>query len=199
MAVLNDYKEIQTIDNFLSKEDCQAAIQHIDRLIEGGFALEVNANPDREDECIHFTSAHVTNASGMLIWHSFMHKFYNEALQDYMSRFPILKIKRLGILEGKAQRTKAGGGFHNWHYESFDNTTSERILAWTVYLNDDFEGGETEFLNQNMRVQPVAGRFSMFPTSFLHTHRGNPPISGTKYILTGWVVDLDPYASMMSS
>ena len=27
---------------------------------------------------------------------------------------------------------------------------------------------------------------SIFPAGFMHTHRGNPPISNDKYILTGW-------------
>lgn len=27
----------------------------------------------------------------------------------------------------------------------------------------------------------------MDAAGFTHTHRGNPPISGTKYIITGWV------------
>jgi quercetin dioxygenase-like cupin family protein len=53
-------------------------------------------------------------------------------------------------------------------------------------VNDDFEGGETEFLYQNRREEAVAGDVLIFPAGFTHTHRGNPPIGGHKYLITSW-------------
>ena len=55
-----------------------------------------------------------------------------------------------------------------------------------VYLNDDFDGGETEFLYQQRREQAVEGDVLIFPASYTHTHRGNPPIGNSKYIATSW-------------
>ena len=55
-----------------------------------------------------------------------------------------------------------------------------------LYLNDDFQGGETEFLYQNRREEATAGDVLIFPAGFTHTHRGNPPIGGEKYIATSW-------------
>ena len=55
-----------------------------------------------------------------------------------------------------------------------------------TYLNDDFEAGETEFLHQHLRVTPKEGSVLIFPAGFTHIHRGNPPIGGTKYLLTTW-------------
>ena len=54
-----------------------------------------------------------------------------------------------------------------------------------VYLNDVEEGGETEFLYQQLKIKPSKGRVVIWPGSFTHLHRGNPPMS-TKYIATGW-------------
>ena len=62
-----------------------------------------------------------------------------------------------------------------------------RVLTWTAYMNDDFDAGETEFLYQQYRYKPQQGDIVVFPAAFTHTHRGNPPYNGTKYILTGWV------------
>jgi hypothetical protein len=56
-----------------------------------------------------------------------------------------------------------------------------------IYLNDVEEGGETEFLYQKRRVQAKQGRLVMWPAAYTHTHRGNPPLSGDKYALTGWL------------
>ena len=55
-----------------------------------------------------------------------------------------------------------------------------------IYLNEDFEGGETEFLYFNKRIKPKQGRLVIFPAAFTHTHRGNPPIGGTKYLASTW-------------
>ena len=56
-----------------------------------------------------------------------------------------------------------------------------------MYLNDVDDGGETEFLYQKKRIRPKQGRVLIFPAGFTHTHRGNPPLSGDKYILTSWL------------
>jgi hypothetical protein len=56
-----------------------------------------------------------------------------------------------------------------------------------VYLNDIEDGGETEFLYLSKRVKPVTGRVLLWPAGYTHTHRGNPPLKDTKYIITGWV------------
>lgn len=55
-----------------------------------------------------------------------------------------------------------------------------------VYLNDDYEGGETEFLYQKKRINPKRGRLIIWPSGFTHTHRGGLVLKGTKYIITGW-------------
>jgi hypothetical protein len=56
-----------------------------------------------------------------------------------------------------------------------------------IYLNTIPIGGETEFLYQNTRVNPVEGRIVIWPAGFTHTHRGNQPIGKEKYAITGWV------------
>ena len=63
-----------------------------------------------------------------------------------------------------------------------------------MYLSDVEEGGELEFLYQNKRVKPKKGDFVVWPAYFTHMHRGNPPISDEKYIVTGWYqyVNIEP-------
>jgi hypothetical protein len=192
MAEVKDYNEIMSIDNFISDDECRFAMSEIDGLIDMGLTDEVNHYTGREDECLNIQTVGARRSLGTFAV-AMLKRFYQEALPDYVQRFPVLATKKLGIMEGKAQRTRVTGGFHNWHYEAFSGISSDRVLTYTLYLNDDFQGGETEFLYQGVRVEPKMGRFCLFPCSFLHTHRGNPPLKGTKYILTGWVNDLDPY------
>lgn len=89
----------------------------------------------------------------------------------------------------KIQRTKPSEGYHIWHIERCHNIEMiDRVLVFTVYLNDIKEGGETEFLYQHQRVSPKKGTACIFPAHFPYVHRGNPPLKGIKYIATGWFV-----------
>lgn len=84
------------------------------------------------------------------------------------------------------------GGYPYWHSEIAPRVGNDdnlhRVLLWTIYLNDDFSEGETEFLYQNRRITPRSGSLLFAPTAFTHTHRGNMPKGGNKYIATSWVL-----------
>jgi hypothetical protein len=84
------------------------------------------------------------------------------------------------------------GGFPAWHCEQSPGDPRaeqlHRALLWTIYLNDGFEAGETEFLYQEHKVVPRTGTLLLAPTAFTHTHRGNVPLGRDKYIATSWVL-----------
>jgi|TARA_R110000744_G_scaffold17698_1_gene47754 hypothetical protein len=89
----------------------------------------------------------------------------------------------------KIQKTLPTEGYHVWHVEhgkGFD--TEPRAFVFSVYLNDVEDGGETEFLHFSKRVKPKTGRIVIWPAGFPYLHRGNPPLSGEKYILTSWMM-----------
>lgn len=91
------------------------------------------------------------------------------------------------------QRYSAGrGGYPYWHCELYPRDRSaetlHRHLLWTIYLNDGFEEGETEFLYQQRKIAPRTGSLLIAPAAFTHTHRGNRPQGGDKVIATSWVL-----------
>ena len=111
----------------------------------------------------------------------------NECAKEYITEYPNLGDGyHLSNRSLKIQKTPPHGGYHIWHHEHSYNDMA-RILVWTAYLNDIPEGeGETEFLYQGIKVNPKKGRVCLFPASYTHLHRGNPPYSCDKYIATGW-------------
>jgi len=89
----------------------------------------------------------------------------------------------------KIQKTLPTEGYHVWHIEHGKGFNNEpRAFVFSIYLNDVEEGGETEFLHFSKRVQPKTGRIVIWPAGFPYVHRGNPPLSGEKYILTSWMM-----------
>ena len=113
-------------------------------------------------------------------------EFLTNAVHRYQEKYSILNMIQYNTMRLKIQKTPVGGGYHGWHCETVVPVQSNRLIVWSVYLNDVEEGGETEFLYQNKRIKAAKGSVLLFPASYTHTHRGNPPISNEKYILTGW-------------
>lgn len=89
----------------------------------------------------------------------------------------------------KIQKTFPTEGYHVWHVEHNKGYENEpRAFVFSIYLNDVEDGGETEFLHFSKRVKPKTGRIVIWPAGFPYLHRGNPPLSGEKYILTSWMM-----------
>lgn len=67
-----------------------------------------------------------------------------------------------------------------------DHGISSRVLSTVMYLNDDYEGGEIEFVNSNIKIKPPAGSIIFFPSNFLYIHEVHPITSGFRYSLPHW-------------
>ena len=98
------------------------------------------------------------------------------------------------------------GQFYHWHYDAIHTYTAEieaelerfgqRSKTAILYLNDDFEGGETEFKAPYIQVKPETAAILVFdntdqtgkpiPSSL---HRGCEVISGQKWVCTQWFRD----------
>lgn len=110
--------------------------------------------------------------------------------EQYFNWYPYLKYFQYHSTTCILQKTMPTEGYHGWHSESNNIANANRTLVWSVYFNDLEDSGETEFLYQKKKVKPKAGRVLIFPGSFTHLHRGNPPYEA-KYIATGWLASND--------
>jgi hypothetical protein len=182
---------ISNWDNVLTSKECKDIIDYFNKLKHLGLtkdrSYQALNNYAKEDEAIslihpeafNFPSTHPIISS---IVEKVIH-YYNIYAKEYCS----LQISSKNIYYSKIQYTKPGQGYHIWHAESEQLLTANRVAVFTLYLNTVELGGETEFLHQGVRVEAVEGRLSIFPAAFTHVHRGNPPLSGDKYIVTGWI------------
>jgi len=85
------------------------------------------------------------------------------------------------------QRYNPGQGYHLLHCENSGNK-SNRVLAWTLYLNTVTEGGGTYYPEYDKTIDAVEGRLCIFPAFWTHAHKGIVSNTETKYIATGWYV-----------
>ena len=74
------------------------------------------------------------------------------------------------------------------HVDVQDHQSAKRYLAFLVYLNDDFKGGETTFPYHNLTVKPETGTVLVFPPTWQYPHRGMPVRSGSpKYVMSTYL------------
>jgi predicted 2-oxoglutarate/Fe(II)-dependent dioxygenase YbiX len=72
----------------------------------------------------------------------------------------------------------------------YDGTSSlARIISAICYLNDDYVGGEIEFINQKIKIKPEPGMLIVFPSNFAFSHIAHPIKEGTKYAMVTWLKD----------
>lgn len=98
----------------------------------------------------------------------------------FVNRLEVTKIMRYDV--GDAD------GLHHFesHADCWSMESASRQVSIIFYLNDVTVGGETVFDN-GTAVEPRLGRALMFPSSLCFQHRGDPPVSNSKYVLTMWL------------
>ena len=78
-------------------------------------------------------------------------------------------------------------GFFEWHFDRLDDDRKSRQRAFSclIYLNDNFEEGETDFYWH--KIIPKTGKIAFFPSAHQWVHKGRVPKNGCKYIITTWL------------
>ena len=183
----SEFELIRRYTGAFSAEECDEYINYIDLF-------------DKNSELTHDkrTSSYVDHKSVNCCFHYDLPAYsylseeiiprFKPCVEEYLETFTILNGQQFLVYDLKVKKIPIGGGFHAWHHENGSVTYCQRQFVIQLYLNDDFEGGETEFLYQNRRERPIKGDVLIFPAGFTHTHRGNPPIGGDKYLITSWGV-----------
>ena len=179
-------------ENFLPKEECNNIIDHFHFLRDHNLSYFRNNNNhfEQKDEAVApfaTASLDILNIDELNDWLVPFNEKFQKVYDQYDRLFDV-GIKEIPHNNHfiKIQKTEPGEGYHIWHCENNSSGYQNRICAWILYLNDVEEGGETEFLFQKSRVKPKTGTFILWPGGFTHPHRGNPPLTGTKYVMTGW-------------
>ena len=183
---------IGVFENALTKEYCKTVIDHFNNIQTIHRLDNENVSPLEKDNQVYFlrkeTDKTIINSNDFILA-GFIEQL-GKCFNEYKKKFSILTdgTKPYDLNNDiKIQKTLPGQGYHIWHCEAADLLSSRRLLFVFMYLNTCEEGGETEFLYQHKRIKPKEGTIVISPAAWTHTHRGNPPLSGEKYMINGWL------------
>lgn len=173
--------------NSIPAEACAEIIRRFETMKEDQYAGRIGQSVDK-DQSIKKTTDLVV--SGKEHWQDVdKGLFYSLgiALKEFRETFPYFKgpFKDMGY---NLQRYNPGEYYH-WHIDGGSHDFSQRQLVALWYLNDvPSPGGETEFLYQDVKITPEAGKLVLFPPFWTHEHRAATVQTGIKYIATTWIV-----------
>jgi prolyl 4-hydroxylase len=188
--IINEDYNIKEFPNFLTHEECDKIIEmskdHLfvskiydtnEDTLSIGFrnSLQYWLN-DEDNIFIKNISERIRNATN--------------AKTNYMEPLQVVKYPENGyfyhhydVCEGsheKCERMNLGHG--------------PRFMTFIIYLNDDFDGGETDFPKRNIKIKPNKGKAVLFyntnkkgeilENSF---HAGLPITKGNKWITNKWI------------
>jgi hypothetical protein len=79
------------------------------------------------------------------------------------------------------------GGAYNWHFEKGNEgqKDSGMTATWSIYLNDNFEGGILKFLEKPYSIKPEPGMLVSVPLTKEWQHRVTPVTKGIRHTLYG--------------
>lgn len=80
------------------------------------------------------------------------------------------------------------------HFDFVKGAANRRLMTALIYLNEDYEGGETEFVRTGLKVKGSTGDVILFRNEGadgqpnpLSEHAGLPVTKGAKYLATRWI------------
>jgi predicted 2-oxoglutarate/Fe(II)-dependent dioxygenase YbiX len=71
------------------------------------------------------------------------------------------------------------------HYDG--GIIDRRCVSPILYLNDEYEGGELEFVHFGIKIKPKKGNLYLFPSNYAYSHIAHPVTEGTKYAIVTWL------------
>lgn len=161
-----------TIENFLSAQECARCIALGDEIGYAPSEVDFPSGARRAEE--------IRNNDRVILHDPTL----AQALFERACPFLPAVIEGW-TLHGLNQRLRyyryVPGQYFKWHKDGIvaHSGAVESRLTFMIYLNDGFEGGETQF--RKGVVEPQAGAALVFPHKT--THQSAPIVAGTKYVL----------------
>lgn len=179
MNITKHTKYIWQIDDLIKSEECDNFLSLFDNTdVE---LIHEFRSKTRQNDTYDITSHYELNSIGwdmisrahetyflenMWIWY----KWNKEKLYDKNDWYGKNILRMYGVND-----------CYHWHQDISPYNVPE--VSYVIYLNDDYEGGHTMFLNDRLKVIPKKGSVLCFPVDTYHIHKSSRIKSGRKKII----------------
>ena len=176
---------ISMYKNTFSKEKCQNLIDKFEKYTEFHDVKKIDAKDGWQ---MSFTQLHLSKHKEFEVENRELKSLFLKAISIYRKEHEIQlhqwpKEFQLEPIRMKRYLPNSNDKFDE-HVEVTNLETAKRFLVVLLYLNDDFEGGETDFVQFKAMVKPKQGSIALFPATWNWLHRGKAVIGGSpKYIV----------------
>ena len=188
-----DFKEnlsdhIVFLKSFIDKEQCKKVVEGLKGL--GEFRSAPYTDGLLDDAADSFFDPEI-NLVKDIQEYIFTHglKLYSERVRSF--NWSYFGREKFRYSEMMLRKYHEGSKFE-FHYDDFLEelfpqwfARRKNVLSCTVYLNDDYEGGDIEFTS-GKSYAPSVGDVIMFPSNWMFYHKVNQVTKGIKYSGTFW-------------
>lgn len=179
---LSTYPNVRLFPGLFSIEECDFLIDRAAPALQPSLVVDPRTgqhvpNPVRTSDAVAFPLAGETPAIHALC------RRLAEASETHVKQGEPLQVLR--YRPGQEYRP---------HFDAIGSADNQRVLTFLVYLNDDYEGGETEFIATGLKVRGQKGDGLLFRNADLSgapdpnsQHAGLPVTAGEKYLASRWI------------
>jgi predicted 2-oxoglutarate/Fe(II)-dependent dioxygenase YbiX len=182
--------EIFLVNNVLEPDLCQHIIQVTKTFQAGTAGILVNTvdNRIRSSNLLQLGGSDPLLRSTNELLFNKLAIVQNLLYETYGIKFPYAEpCSVLHYREGHFYKRHVDNILLSSRFQELEQGIPTRDVSVVGYLNDGFEGGETYFDRQDIKVNPKAGSILVFPAYFTHPHESLPVRKGEKYALTSWL------------
>jgi PKHD-type hydroxylase len=169
---------INTINNFLSKEECELIIKQ-NTTVELNLG-KINSNNglivDLQKRNAKVKFIDLLDVTNRLIKHLNDNEIIKGHIlsQTYDKKFQFTKYD--------------AGGHYDWHTDSGPLGNAHRVCSVVIQLNDTYTGGNLLYMDVDSNViefKSGIGNLFIFPSNT--KHKVTPVLTGTRYSLVSWL------------
>jgi hypothetical protein len=173
--------DVFTIENFLSKEECEKIIQYLEMSVQNGY-IEWNQISFYESYAMGFW-----DYDNNLELFGLDSKYFNQLKEKIKLAGELCFSNELSEISYHTQKWVEGAfaSFHSDNSDDEGNPTAFQRSKYAIflYLNEDFEGGKLNFKNYDITIEPKTGLIAIFKGGHGNEHEVTQVKSGTRYTI----------------
>lgn len=161
-----------------------------DQLVEK-FEKCIDATTERDEQYYKFRELNITKHHEFKDEYTKLMRISNYILSVYKKEVGVEFFpEQFTLEEFRMKKYEPNGSDQfDWHVDVGDYASAKRFMVVMFYLNTVEEGGQTYFdwgkdEENGLFVEAIKGTACMFPPFWTMPHKGMPPKSGPKYIVS---------------